>query len=531
MHFAGVISDEVGSGRVVFDTSPTLTTPTIAGTLTFNNGYAYADAAMGALVIDTAELANTKSISADSTFTFSGTPNAGAFFGMQLTNTDVAAHTMTIPSSKSDAQAGLAITAFTLAPSSSVYLKWRHEGAGVYTIWGEPYTIINLTVEAAPDPAADYVMIYDASSGTHKRALLNALPTGAGDSVSVDGATVVDPNFSDGGDINFTATGSPATVTAAVKADSVALTTDTTGNYVGEVSAGLGVSVTGATTEAGTKTVALDTSAALSGDHTLNANEVKFGLSGIIFEGGTADTIEGYLSATDPTSSDKSWVLPNRSGTIVLSGDTFTGNVTGTLDASGATTLTITGNAVNGSKIAMGSDAQGDILYYGGTDYERLAASVAGFVLQTGGAGANPSWVNSASSTQTLTNKDLTGLSNTLPAEIVVAASDENTALTTGAPKVTFRMPYAMTVTSVRASLTTSQSAGSLLTVDVNEGGTSILSTKLTFTNGSRTSVGAATPPVISDSALADDAEITVDIDTVGTSGASGLKITLIGTR
>ena len=89
-----------------------------------------------------------------------------AFFGMQLTNTDVAAHTMTIPSSKSDAQAGLAITSLHLAPSSSVYLKWRHEGAGVYTIWGEPYTIINLTVEAAPDPAADYVMIYDASSGT-----------------------------------------------------------------------------------------------------------------------------------------------------------------------------------------------------------------------------------------------------------------------------------------------------------------------------------------------------------------------------
>ena len=69
--FANVISDEVGSGRVVFDTSPTLTTPTIAGTLTLNNAYAYADAAMAALAIDTAELANTKSVSADSTFTFS----------------------------------------------------------------------------------------------------------------------------------------------------------------------------------------------------------------------------------------------------------------------------------------------------------------------------------------------------------------------------------------------------------------------------------------------------------------------------
>ena len=140
-----VVTDNVGTGRVVFDDSPTLTTPTISGTLTLNNGYAYADASMAALAIDTGELNNTKSVSADSTFTFSATPSAGAIFGMQLTNTDAAQHTMTIPSSKSDAQAGLAITSFILAPSSTLYLKWRHEGSGIYTVWGEPYTIVNLT--------------------------------------------------------------------------------------------------------------------------------------------------------------------------------------------------------------------------------------------------------------------------------------------------------------------------------------------------------------------------------------------------
>ena len=67
--------------------------------------------------------------------------------------------------------------------------------------------------------------------------------------------------------------------------------------------------------------------------------------------------------------------------------------------------------------------------------------------------------------------------------------------------------------------------------MDINDSGTTILSTKLTFDNDERTTTTAATPAVISDSALADDAEITIDIDTVGTSGASGLKITLIGTR
>jgi hypothetical protein len=122
-------------------------------------------------------------------------------------------------------------------------------------------------------------------------------------------------------------------------------------------------------------------------------------------------------------------------------------------------------------------------------------------------------------------------INKAIPVEIQLACSDETTALTTGASKVTFRMPCAITVTSVRASLTTAQSSGSIFTVDINEGGTSILSTKLTIDNTEKTSVTAATSPVISDSSLADDAEITVDIDQVGDGTAKGLKITIIGTR
>lgn len=112
---------------------------------------------------------------------------------------------------------------------------------------------------------------------------------------------------------------------------------------------------------------------------------------------------------------------------------------------------------------------------------------------------------------------------------IAVAISDETTAITTGTAKVTFRMPFAMTVTSVRASLSTASTSGNP-TFDINEGGTSILSTKLSIDANEKTSTTAATPPVISDSALADDAEITVDIDTAGT-GAKGAKVYLIGRR
>jgi hypothetical protein len=114
---------------------------------------------------------------------------------------------------------------------------------------------------------------------------------------------------------------------------------------------------------------------------------------------------------------------------------------------------------------------------------------------------------------------------------ITVAASDEATALTTGTAKVTFRMPFAMTLTAVRASVGTAPT-GSTLVVDINEGGSTILSTKLSIDATEKTSTTAATPPVISDTALADDAEITIDIDQVGaTIAGAGLKVTLIGTR
>lgn len=112
---------------------------------------------------------------------------------------------------------------------------------------------------------------------------------------------------------------------------------------------------------------------------------------------------------------------------------------------------------------------------------------------------------------------------------VQVACSDESTALTTGTNKVKFRMPFALEVTAVRASLSTPQTSGSVLTVDINEAGSTILSTKLTFDNTESTTTTATTPAVVSDTSLADDAEISIDIDQVGDGTAKGLKVTLIG--
>jgi len=117
------------------------------------------------------------------------------------------------------------------------------------------------------------------------------------------------------------------------------------------------------------------------------------------------------------------------------------------------------------------------------------------------------------------------------PWEETVACSDETTALTAGTAKITFRVPCAVIIDEVRASLSTAQTSGGPVTVDINESGASILSTKITIDNGSRTSVGSSPAPVISDPGLADDAEITIDIDNIGDGTAKGLKVTLKGRR
>ena len=138
--------------------------------------------------------------------------------------------------------------------------------------------------------------------------------------------------------------------------------------------------------------------------------------------------------------------------------------------------------------------------------------------------------VEAAVDSHVFTNADHTKL-GILGGVVTIAISDELTELTTGPGKATFRMPFAMTVTEVRASVTAAPT-GAVLTFDINEGGSTILSTKLTIDATEKTSTTAAAAAVISGSALADDAEISIDIDTIGSSiPGAGAKITLIGTR
>lgn len=130
-------------------------------------------------------------------------------------------------------------------------------------------------------------------------------------------------------------------------------------------------------------------------------------------------------------------------------------------------------------------------------------------------------WYDSTSSRWRLLSTTAIALRHT------VAISDETTALATGTAKLTFRFATQVYLLQVRANLNTVSSSGNPA-FDVNEAGVSIFSTTLTIDASEKSSETAATPAVISDPNIADDAEITIDIDTAGT-GAKGAKLTFIG--
>lgn len=198
-----------------------------------------------------------------------------------------------------------------------------------------------------------------------------------------------------------------------------------------------------------------------------------------------------------------------------------------------------TDNTVVGSDMILWNDALTSTVYK--TEIDNLPFEDGTVTSVASGAGMNFTTVTGTGTvtmgTPTTLTKDTTNATGATTHEhelqitesIMFAVSDEDTDLTTGTAEITFRMPYAFTLTAVRASVKTAPT-GSVLTVDINESGTTILSTKITIDATEKTSTTAATAPVISDSSLADDAEMTVDIDGIGsTIAGTGLKVTLIG--
>ena len=168
-----------------------------------------------------------------------------------------------------------------------------------------------------------------------------------------------------------------------------------------------------------------------------------------------------------------------------------------------------------GASVVM--TTKGDMVDYD-TERQRLGIGSTGQVLAV--QSNLPTWIDADSITHNVA--------------VQFACGDETTAIDATGQKLSFRMPFAMTLNAgilgVKGSLVTAGTGVNLLTVDINEAGSTILSTKLTFDATETTSVSASTPVVISDVNLASDSIITVDVDQLDSGGVgAGLKITLMG--
>jgi hypothetical protein len=140
----------------------------------------------------------------------------------------------------------------------------------------------------------------------------------------------------------------------------------------------------------------------------------------------------------------------------------LTGDVT---TVAGLLATTVADNSVDGTDIALGSDAQGDVMYYDGTNWVRLAKGTAGQVLEMNAGATAPEWDaddagSGGASTLAVTTGTSSGFSSTAssPTAVVNFSSDSFKAELTGSATAFVSLkfqPHTFTPLQVTASSST----------------------------------------------------------------------------